>query len=117
MNLALFTIESTAMPTPKKFSVSILDVSKAERNANATMLIERIATKRKISVSYDFLTGSQLKTLLTALNPVFFNVTYFDPYTNSMQTKKFYCGDRNTDMIDFSGTSARYSVSFDLIEK
>jgi hypothetical protein len=116
--LALITIGGVAIPTPTEYTIGVMDISKAERNANGNMIIERITTKRKISISYAFLTASSLKTILTAISPTFYNVTYLDPVNNTFVTSSFYAGDRNMGMIDFQDGVARYKdVSFDLVER
>ena len=116
--MAIYSIGGVAMPSPQNFSVSLMMISKAERNANGTMILEKIATKRKIAIGYEFLTGTQLKTILSAVDPVFFSVDYIDPLTNATRNGTFYCGDRSSDMLDFTGSVARYkNCSFDLIEK
>jgi hypothetical protein len=117
-NLALLTIGGVAMPTPTEYSVGVMDISKAERNANGTMIIERITTKKKISIKYSYLLGSELRTILTAITPTFYNVTYLDPVLNDYKTSSFYCGDRNMGIIDFQNGIPRYKdLTFDLIER
>jgi hypothetical protein len=116
--MALVSISGVDLPTPTDFSVGIMDISKAERNARGTMIIERITTKRKLEISYAYLTSSELSALLQALSPVFYNVTYLDPQTGSNRTASFYCGDRSIGMLDFIGGVPRYKdVKFDLIER
>jgi hypothetical protein len=95
-----------------------MDITQAERNALGTMLIERIAQKKKIQLRWAYLDGASLSTLLTAVDPIYFNVTYLDPKTNSYKTGSFYCGDRSTGMIDFRNGVPRYKdIQFDLIER
>jgi hypothetical protein len=116
--LTLISIGGVDLPTPSDYEVGIMDISKAERNANGTMIIERIATKRKIALKYAYLSATDLASVLTAIAPTFYNVTYLDPQTNSYRTASFYCGDRNAGMIDFVNGVPRYKdVAFDLIER
>jgi hypothetical protein len=116
--MALISIGGTALPTPTEYDVGIMDISKAERNANGTMIIERIATKRKISLKYSYLTANDLSNILSKVSPTFYDVTYLDPQTNTYRTASFYCGDRNAGMIDFINGVPRYKdVLFDLIER
>jgi hypothetical protein len=116
--MPLVTIGAVDLPTPSDFSVGVQDLSKAERNARGTMIIERIATKRKLDLSWSYLTAAQLSTVLNAVSPVFFTVTYVDPVTNANRSATFYCGDRNVGMIDFRGGVPRYKdVKFSLIER
>ena len=106
------------MPTPTEFGVGVLDLSKAERNANGAMIIERITTKQKLTIAYAYISGNNLATVLNALEPVYYNVTYTNPVTNSLKTASFYCGDRNVGMIDFIGGVPRYKdLTFNLIER
>lgn len=116
--MALITVNGVALPTPSDFQASIMDISKAERNAAATMIIERIATKRKLEISYSYLSKSDASKVLNAVSPVFFAVTYIDPQTGGTRTGTFYCGDRDAGMIDFINGVPRYkNVKFNLIER
>lgn len=116
--MALVSIGGVALPTPSDFEVGIMDISKAERNANGTMIIERIATKRKLSLRYAYLSAADLATVLSKIAPTFYDVTYLDPQTNTYLTASFYCGDRNAGMIDFVNNVPRYKdVAFELIER
>ena len=116
--MALLTINGVDVPTPSELQVGWMDISKAERNANGLMIIERIATKRKLEVKYAYITAQDLQTVLTAVAPAFYNVTYLNGQTNSFQTGSFYCGDRNVGFIDYIDGVPRYKeFSFSLIER
>lgn len=116
--MALVSISGVDLPTPTDFSVGLMDISKAERNARGTMIIERITTKRKLEISYAYLNANDLSTVLQAVSPVFYNVTYLDPQTGNNRTSSFYCGDRSVGMLDFINGVPRYKdVKFDLIER
>jgi predicted molibdopterin-dependent oxidoreductase YjgC len=116
--MSLVTIGSVVLPTPSELNVGIQNISKAERNARGTMIIERIATKRKLELQWKYLTPSQLSTVLNAVDPVFFSVTYQDPQTNASRTATFYSGDRTLGMFDFQNGVPRYKdVKFSLIER
>lgn len=116
--MTLISIDGVALPTPSEYSVGIYDVSKAERNANGNMIIERITTKQKIQISYAYLSADDLFTVLNAISPVFYNVTYIDPSTNSERISSFYCGDRNMGLVSFVDGIPKYTgISFNLIER
>jgi hypothetical protein len=116
--MALISISGVDLPTPTEFSVGIMDLSKAERNAKGRMIIERIATKRKLEIAYAYLTASEMSEILNLIAPVYYNVTYLDPQTGGNKTASFYCGDRNIGMLDFINGVPRYKdVKFDLIER
>jgi hypothetical protein len=106
------------MPTPSDFQVGIMDISKAERNAIGYMIIERIATKRKLSISYAYLTSQQMTQVLQAVSGTSYPVNYLDPQTGSFRTATFYCGDRNMGMISYvNGVPYYKDIKFDLIER
>lgn len=116
--MAFITINGVNVPTPTDFQVGIQDIANTQRNANGQMIIERIAVKKTLSISYAYLSASDLSTVLQAVSPVTFDVTYLDPITNSNVTSSFYCGDRSLGMIDFINSIPRYqNVKFDLIER
>lgn len=115
--MALISIGGIPLPTPTELSVSVYDLSKAERNANGNMIIERINTKKKLSLTYAYLSAGQLSVILTLISPTTYDVTYTDPVTNVIKTAKFYCGDRTAGMIDYQNGVPRYKdFSVDLIE-
>jgi len=115
--LALINIGGVAIPTPTDLTVSVMDLSKADRNANGTMVLERIATKQKLALKWSYITDSQLTAILNAISPTSYQVTYVNPVTNSWVTKNMYCGDRSVGYIDFQNNTVRYKdFGFDLIE-
>lgn len=116
--MALLTIGGVDMPTPTELGIGVMDLSKAERNAKGYLILERIATKQKLTVTYSFITAEDLSTLLKAIAPTSFSVKYVDPISNSYKTYQMYSGDRNMGMIDFIGGVARYKdFTFDLVER
>lgn len=116
--MALVSINGVALPTPSEFQVSIMDISKANRNARGSMIIERIATKHKLAFTYSYITKSDLDFVLNLIAPTFYNVSYLNPQTNQTRTASFYCGDRNVGMIDYINGNPRYrDFAFNLIER
>jgi len=114
----LIKIDGKDIPTPSDYQVGIMDISKAERNARGDMIIERIATKRKIEVAWKHLSQSNLQLVLNAVSPVFFQVEFLDPQTNSRKTGTFYSGDRSTGALDYIDGNIRWKdCKFNIIEK
>jgi hypothetical protein len=114
----LLTIGGEPMPTPSEMNISYMDLSKAERNANGLMIIERITTKRKLEIKYTYLNSADLSKLLNAVSPTFYNVTFLDVKTGTYQTASMYCGDRSVGWLDYIDDIPRYKdLSFDLIER
>ena len=116
--MALITVESVALPPPSGYSAIAQDVGKWERNARATMIGEFIARKVKIEMSWNFINANDLSTILTAIDPLFFSVTYLDSQTKTYKTGTFYKGDRTMPLYDFLSDVPRYSgFAVNLIER
>ena len=113
----MIKIDTVTISTPSSFQIGIEDISKAERNANGTLIIERIATKRKLELSSNYLSAANLSTLLTAISGTTFTVEYPDAQTGAARTGTFYAGARTAGAIDYQGSVMRYKdVKFNLIE-
>lgn len=114
----MIKIDGKEIPTPSDYFVSIIDISKAERNARGEMIIERIATKRKIELAWKYLSKSDLQLAFNAVSPVFFQVEYLDPETGSLKTGIFYAGDRNVGALDYIKGDIRWKdIKFNIVEK
>lgn len=116
--MALLTIGGQVMPTPTDITVGVMDISKAERNSNGFLIIERVTTKKQLGITYAYCTANDLKTILNAISPTFYNVTYLDPVSNTFKTTSMYCGDRSMGMVSFIDNVPVYKdVTFSLIER
>lgn len=114
----MLKIDGTTIPAPSDYQVGIMDISKAERNARGTMIIERIATKRKLELSWNYLDKNKLSQLLKLVSPVFFQVDYIDPQDNMRKAGTFYVGDRHVGALDYRKGNIRYKdIKFNLIER
>lgn len=112
----MITINGVELPTPSDYRVGINDIVKAERNARGRMIIERITTKRKLELSWKYLTENQLSLVLGAVSPITFTVTYPDP-TGGRQSASFYSGDKSIGAMDFLNGVIRWKdIKFNLIE-
>ncbi len=115
--MALLNIGGVDMPAPTELTVSVQDISKADRNANGTMVLERIATKQKLSIKWAYISDVDLKTVLNAISPTMYQVTYTNPLTNVTESRQMYCGDRTAGVLYISNGSTHYKdFAFDLIE-
>lgn len=117
--MAVLTVAGVAFPTPTTLSVSINDIANAERNTNATMIAERIGTKRKIELSYVFLTAAQTQSILSTVQAsFFFTVTYPDPLTGSNRTMTCYSGDKSVGIVDILAGVIRFKdIKLSFIER
>jgi hypothetical protein len=114
----MIKINGVEIPTPSDYQVDIMDLSKAERNARGTMIIERITTKRKLELTWKYLSKEDLSNLLSKLTSVFFTVTYIDPQTGGTISGTFYVGDRSAGAMDYIKGNIRWKdIKFSLIER
>lgn len=105
------------MPSPTELTVNLMDLSKADRNANGTMVIERITTKQKLQLKWSYISATDFKTILNAISPVSVTVSYTNPLTGAVENRQMYCGDRAASYIDYQNNTPRYKdFSVDLIE-
>ncbi len=116
--MASIKINGVEVKAPSQYDVSIQDLSNAERNANGTMIIERIATKRKIELGWEDLTAAEMAALLNIVSSIFFTAEYIDPQEKALKSGTFYCGDRKAPMMVFKSGIPRYkNLSFNLVER
>lgn len=114
----MLEINNIRIPTPSEVKVGIMDLSNAERNAQGDMLIDRIATKRKLDLKWNHLKPNELSNLLQIINNVYFFVRYPDPMTGNYETKTFYVGDRNIGVYSYVGGNPKWNdISFNFIER
>lgn len=113
----MIAINGTELPSPTTYKVYIQDLSKGERNVNGLLLLERIATKRKIDLSWKMLTQAQFSAILNLVSGVFFTATYADPQDGT-RTGTFYAGDRNIPALMVKNGIVQYSdLTFSIVER
>lgn len=96
----MLTINGTKVEAPVEMSVGITDIDvESNRNANGTMVRNRVAIKRKIECKWGLLTTSQISSILSSCSGVSFSISYLDPQIGSITTKTFYPGDRTAPIL------------------
>jgi hypothetical protein len=113
-----FTVNGVAIKTPTTFKIERYNVSNMERLANATMVGDLIAQKRKFYFTYDALTGEDLDTILEALwniSGLFYTLAYTE--NGVAKTATVYSGSIPSELHKVSSNWVWKNVSFNLIEK
>lgn len=112
-------INGTDIKTPSELQIDISDIdANTYRNAKGEMTRDRVATKRKLNCKWNALTVAEMSTLLTAVQDVFFTVTYLDAMIGTEQTKTFYVGDRSAPVYRLvNGKELWEGLSMNFIEK
>lgn len=115
----MLKVNGTTIKTPQKMSIGIYDVSKnADRNAEGTIMIDRVAVKRKVECEWGALTNAEMSALLSACTAVFFSVTYPDPMTGAAKTITCYVGDRTAPVYrEISGVPLWEGLKMNFIEQ
>lgn len=94
----MITIAGVQVANPAEVKVGRFDLTKSSRTASGRMVMELIATKRRVDVTWKMITDAQLKQIIdtiTAHKP-FFTFTY--PDAGGTATMTCYAGDINTSL-------------------
>ena len=117
--MAILEIPSgTTIATPSVMSISINDIIGKEVSASGLMLVDIIASKRKLAMKWSTITNAALATLLTNTATPGFTVKYFDPLDNALKTITAYREGANVGtLMVTSGTPTWRDVSMTLSEQ
>lgn len=95
-------INGVTVKTPSSMQVDIMDIdSDSYRTAKGNLVRDRVAVKRKIACSWNWLTIAECSTLLQAVEDEFVELTYLDPKLGTVTTKTVYVGDRTSPVYSF----------------
>lgn len=110
-------------PDPSKCEYGLMDVSSDDAgrvmDSNATMYKQRICQKRKLNCAWQNPDADAVSRILTAVNPEYFLVKYWDAMDGQWETRTFYVGDRSAPLRWFQilGGTRYEELAFDLIER
>ena len=116
-----FRINGHDVPQPAEVTYQRYDLDSEDsfRSLSGEMQRDRVAVKVKLECRWNALTASQMNTLLSAMQDVFFTISYFDPLVGDYDTKTFYVGDRSAPVYSMvaGGGIIFKSFSANFIEK
>ncbi len=114
----MIKVAGVEMPSPTSVEIGYFDLTKADRAASGKMVMELIATKRRVDVMWEMMPDADLKTLIDTItaNKPFFIVEY--PGAGGQKTMTCYVGDITTGLWHTIG-GIRYwkEVSVPFIEQ
>lgn len=114
----MLKIAGTTVKAPTELKIGRFDLTKSSRTASGKMVMELIATKRRVDVIWKMLTDDELQTILNTItaNKPFFILEY--PDVGGTKTMTCYAGDINTSLWHTIG-GVRYwqEVSISFIEQ
>ena len=92
----MLKIAGTQVKAPTELTVGRFDISKADRTASGKMVMEIIATKRRVDVVWKYIKDGELETILNTItaNKPFFSLQY--PDAGGSKTMTCYAGDITT---------------------
>ncbi len=110
---------------PAQITWGLQDISAADagrvQDAGNTMYKMRTSQKRKLQITWNYLTAAQASEILNAFNSEYFFVRYWDVMDNGWNIREFYAGDRSAPFKWFglpNNKGTRYTtLSFDIIER
>lgn len=100
--MALLKIEDIELPAPTAIQSTIQDLDSEDgtgRNQVGTMFRDRVTVKRSVRCEWGPLTKTEMSTLLTAMSPVAFSLTYPDPQEGALKTINAYVGNRSVPVL------------------
>lgn len=106
-------INGQEIPYPKRgVSAVVSTVVDSGRNLNGVVVGQRIGRDQyKIdSLEWPYLTAEEWSRILQLISGFYFDLTFYDPVTNSAKTIKAYCGDRHAEpyWVDKYGKPTHY---------
>ena len=118
--MANFVINGASVKNPTSFKIERYSVTNMERLADASMVGDLIAKKRKFYFTYDAISGYDLDIILDAIwntSSLFFTISY--PYNGITKTASVYVGSIPTE-LHHAGKTTNWvwkGVTFNLIEQ
>lgn len=116
----MIRVDGVYVKDPSQMTWGLMDISAedAGRTEDATMHKNRLGQKRKLTLTWNMPTPAEAAAILTAFNPEYFNVTYHDAMSNSLETRTFYSGDREAPVKMWTTSKKYYSnITLNIIEQ
>ena len=118
--MALLTVDGVALREPSQYDITYKDLDSSNSYTSETGILNRDmirSNQHTLSVGWDRLTAEELKTILQAVSGKSeFNMTYFDFYSMSYKSGRFYANDRKGTGKRVRKVNGLFSVSFNITE-
>lgn len=114
---AMIQIDGVDMPDPDTFKIkeADLDSENSKRNELGHLQRDRIRQGiRTVTLAWPALTGSDATTVVSAVSPASFVVSF--PDTDGRKSVTMYAGDRTKEYVNTPGIGPHWNVSFDNVE-
>lgn len=114
----MLKIAGVSVKAPADLKIGRFDLTKSGRTASGKMVMEVIATKRRVDVVWKMIKDSELQTIIDTItaNKPFFSLTY--PDAGGTKTMTCYAGDITTSLWHtVNGVRYWQEVSIPFIEQ
>jgi hypothetical protein len=114
----LLKIAGVEVANPAEVSIGRFDLTKSGRTASGKMVMDIVATKRRVDVVWKMIKDSELQTIINTItaNKPFFSLTY--PDAGGTKTMTCYAGDITTSLWHtVNGVRYWQEVSIPFIEQ
>ncbi len=114
----MLTIAGVTIKTPSELKIGRFDITKSSRTGSGKMVMDIIAPKKRVDVTWKMIADSDLETIINTItaNKPFFSLEY--PDAGGMVTITCYAGDINTSLWHTKGGVRYWSeVSIPFIEQ
>jgi hypothetical protein len=115
----MIKLNSVTVKSPTGFSMEIVDViATSDRNTQGEALIDRVSTKRGLSLEWSYLKQSEIEVILDELSDVFVDVEYPDAELGTV-TKTFKIDSKQMpkSLIKLGGEIVWERLSVELTER
>lgn len=101
--MSVLVVNGAAMATPSELKVELMDVgSDGQRSASGSLVVDRVAVKRRLRLKWPLLGTAEMGALLGAVGGSFFTVTCPDPEQGT-RTMTCRCGERAAGVLRMLG--------------
>lgn len=119
-DMVLLKVDTVSLPNPSTYDIDFKDLDSENSYTSETGVLVREmirANQHKISVAWDSLTQDECKAIMQAVSgKESFQLTYWDYYSMTFETGKFYANDRSVKGIRVKLIGGKYSLSFTITE-
>lgn len=112
----LIIINGVVLPSPTAYDVELSDVDSPDSGRMETGVMNRDRVRgdvAKIQLGFTALSTKELTTIVTAIQPEEFAVTFF---YGTVKTASMYSGNKQLSLKSVSGEDCTWNLSFNLVE-
>lgn len=106
------------MPSSLKWSLSDVSAADSGRDVAGTMYKNQVTKKRKLELEFSGRQWTDVSSILKAVDSEYFTIYYPDMLSGNMETRTFYCGDKEVPVYTwFNSQKYVSSITFNCIER